>query len=207
MRVSFFVALAALSTAQAVAVDYKTLSKLNKRGDGIPDFSWCGYHASNDRLPDADRAATKTLGPGSGDQAKRIQDALDAVAKAGGGVVALKAGEYQLSSTLTIPSKTGLRGAGQDKTTLLPDSGSWHAVVMGPAKPGDAKVGISTDITDKYVPVGSNKVTVKSSSGFSVGQTVWVERKATQKWIDANGMGHLVNSDGSLTATGQAYNS
>ena len=47
-----------------------------------------------------------------------IQRALDALAKRGGGTVALPAGEFTFTGTLRIPANVTLTGAGKDTTTL-----------------------------------------------------------------------------------------
>ncbi|KAI0154514.1 hypothetical protein GGR57DRAFT_465936 [Xylariaceae sp. FL1272] len=180
--------LAVLAAAIAVSVDYRTLEA--DKGDKLPDFSFCGYHSSNDPLPSTTREAADTLSPTSGDQSQRIQDALDAISSSGGGVLELKSGEYQLSKGVVIPTKTSLRGAGQGKTVVLPKNGSFMAFTMGTevARP---KPESTVDITDEYVPVGALEVTVKNASGLRAGQAVWIQRAVTQEWIDANGMATL----------------
>ncbi|KAK8024656.1 hypothetical protein PG993_012722 [Apiospora rasikravindrae] len=177
-------------------VDYTKLQ--TKQGDKLPDFSFCGYHASNDPLPAANRAATSSLSAASGDQTKRIQDALDKISSAGGGVLHLKAGEYQLSSGVMIPPKTSLRGDGAGKTKIQLKDGTLVAFTMG-TKVSGPKAGTPVDITDKYVPVGSDKVTVKSASGLKVGQSVFIQRAVTQEWVVANGMANLEEGDHWLT--------
>lgn len=181
------------SAAAAASVDYATLK--NDRGDGLPDFSFAGYRASNEALPAADRAAAKELSPASGDggdQHAAIQEALDAVAAQSGGVVALAAGEYRLSDTLRIPNGTTLRGAGPASTTLLPQSSKLDAVVMGDEDLEDPTPGDAVDITDDYVPVGATEVTVEDAAGLEAGQQVRVQRAVTDKWVRANGMADLV---------------
>ncbi|KAK8876831.1 hemagglutinin-related protein [Apiospora arundinis] len=177
-----------LPLALAANVDWTKLQ--TKQGDKLPDFSFCGYHASNDPLPAANRAATSSLSAGSGDQTKRIQDALDKISSSGGGVLHLKAGEYQLASGVVVPPKTSLRGDGPGKTKIQLKDGTKVAFTMGTKVKGP-KVETPVDITDKYVPVGSNKVTVKSASGLKAGQSVFIQRAVTQKWVNANGMGNL----------------
>ena len=181
-----------ISAAAAVSVDYVGLK--NDRGDGIPDFSYSGYRASNEPLPPANRAATKTLAAsGNGDQRARIQEALDVMAAQGpGGVVALKAGEFHISNTLRIHNGTTLRGAGPAKTTLLPASGKFDAVVLGDDDLDDPKPGAAVDITDAYVPVGATQVTVKDTAGLKSGQKIRIQRAVTDKWVRANGMADLM---------------
>ncbi len=46
-------------------------------------------------------------------------------------------------------------------------------------------------IVDHYVPVGTSQVTVEDAAGLDVGQSVWIERRVTKKWVNDNGMGNL----------------
>ena len=187
---SFVLPLLVFPAALAATVDYTSLK--DGKGNGIPDFSFCGYHASNDPLPSSSRAASVTLKAATGDQSKTIQDALNKVASSsGGGVVALAAGDYHLNSGLTIPQGVSLRGAGPGKTTLLPKDGTFSVITMG-TKVSNPKPGTAFSITDKYVPVGATKITLKDATGLKVGQNVWVQRAVTAKWVRANGMADLV---------------
>jgi len=52
-------------------------------------------------------------------------------------------------------------------------------------------VGVTTKITNSYVPVGASNVTVASTDGFTVGQTIFIQRIASAEWIEANGMNNL----------------
>ncbi|MBM4043023.1 MAG: hypothetical protein FJ290_31425, partial [Planctomycetes bacterium] len=54
----------------------------------------------------------------AGDQTDRLNKALDAVKKNGGGVLALPAGIFIIKGTLQVPPKSILRGAGEGKTIL-----------------------------------------------------------------------------------------
>ena len=195
---------AGLRATVAVTVDWKTLKNATT-GNGIPDFSYCGYHQSNISLPSSHRTAVKTLSAGSGDQSAVIQAALNDVSQAGGGVVALEAGSYMLKMGLLIPNGTTLRGSGPSETTLLPASGSLTTVTLGKGA-SNPQPGIAVDITDSYVVVGANVVTVKSTSGLKVGQSVWVQRRVTTDWVRANGNGGLGTRDGTwLTVSGPIF--
>jgi hypothetical protein len=192
--------LALSAQAAPPTVDYKSLK--TDKGDGIPDFSFCGYHSSNDPLPSTSRPATTMLNATSGDQRSRIQSALNSVSSAGGGVVALAAGTYQISSPgLVIPNGTTLRGAGPDDTVLKPVDGSFTAVTIGSKSVSSPKPATTVQITDSYVPVGASKVTVASASGLKSGQSVWVQRRVTQKWITANGNGGITSTGGKTWLT------
>lgn len=177
-------------TATPVTVDYTQIT--NQRGDLLPDFSFCGYHASADTLPLDNTAASQTLSPGKGDQAPQIQATLNQVAAAGGGVVLLNAGTFELLSGITIQSNTILRGSGVGMTTLAFTNPGSGFISIGNADAGEATTGVTTDITDTYVPVGTSNVNVASTDGFTIGQTVFVQRTASAAWIAANGMNDLV---------------
>lgn len=177
----------------AVAVDYTKISGNNPL-DKLPDFSFCGYHASEIAIP-IPKNNTITLSTSSGDQTSKIQSALNSVASGGGGVVGLHSGTYTISSLLTIPSGVLLRGEGVNKTYFQVPNASQNWIQLGETATGSAKTLQTTSITDSYVPVGATQVFVESAAGFSVGQTIYIKRLVTQAWITAQGMAYL-NEDG-----------
>ncbi|KAK7185020.1 hypothetical protein DPSP01_002849 [Paraphaeosphaeria sporulosa] len=169
----------------ATTIDYR--KAWTTKGDKIPNFSFAGYHESESALPSLSSSAKKTLSPGSGDQHATIQAALDEVFQDGGGVVALKAGTFALSSGLLIQNGTILRGAGIRKTILTVKDLSEDVVTLGKTS-GKEKKGKSIKITDDYVPAGTGTVHVADARGLSLGMEVYVERGVTQKWINKMGM-------------------
>jgi hypothetical protein len=177
----------------AKTIDYK--KAWTSKGDKIPNFSFAGYHQSEVALPALSMSATKTLSPSSGDQSAAIQAALDKVFQDGGGVVALKAGTYSLSSSLVIQNGTTLRGAGIGKTILRVKDLSEDVVILGSSS-GKEKKGKSIKITDNYVPAGTGTVHVADARGLSVGMDVYVERGVTQMWIDGMGMKAHTKAEG-----------
>jgi hypothetical protein len=184
---------AATAATATVSVDYTQI--VNSRGDKLPDFSYCGYHASEKGLPPwGNFTATLTLNAGKGNQAPTIQAALDKVAAAGGGVVALDAGTFEMEGGLIIPDKTILRGAGIGISILTLTNLSSNFISMGNANVGPVTTGVTTNITSDYVPVGASDITVASTAGFTIGQTIFVQRKASAAWIKANGMDTLVRN-------------
>ncbi|KAI1382430.1 hypothetical protein F4677DRAFT_458543 [Hypoxylon crocopeplum] len=175
----------------AVNVDWTTIT--NKRGDHLPDFSFCGYHASDKELPSISRPTSATLKASSKDQTSQIQTALDKVAASGGGVVELGPGTFRISPGLTIPNGTTLRGSGIESTHLsvskLKESIPLIAFGKDPAhrvQPSSTK-----SITDSYVGVGASTVTVQDTKGLQAGQAVFISRTVTAKWIRYNGMADL----------------
>jgi len=136
----------------AETVDYKNTK--NAKGDKLPNFNFCDYHASEIASPAVDRKATKTLKPGTGDQSASIQAALDEFYKAGGGIVALEAGNYKISPGLVIRNQTILRGAGTGNTVLTVNSLSENVFTLG-NQTSTGKIIKTSLITDDYIPVGT----------------------------------------------------
>ncbi|KAF1960988.1 hypothetical protein CC80DRAFT_269394 [Byssothecium circinans] len=194
VQIPFFLLSLSLSPAlSAKTIEYKKAWTSN--GDKLPDFSYAGYHQSEIALPSLSTQAKKTLSPGSGSQSLAIQAALDEVFASGGGVVALKAGTYALSSDLLIKNGTILRGAGVGKTILTLKDASKSAITLGKSSRKE-KIGESVKITDNYVPAGTDTVHVTDIKGLEVGMEVYVERGVTQKWVDAMGMRAHKKEDG-----------
>lgn len=129
-------------------------------GNRIPDFSYCGYMASEKSIP---ILPVKVVVPlTKGDATLRIQSALDYVANlpvdANGyrGAVLLQKGNYEVSGQLRITaSGVVLRGSGmgENGTTIIGAGTDRQALIKIIGKndvPRDLK---GLKITDTYVPV------------------------------------------------------
>lgn len=159
-------------------------------GNRVPDFSFCGYKASNEPIPFV--GAKVVVEPVSGDATQPLQQAIDYVAglqpDAQGfrGAVLLKPGNYRLEGRLTI-SASGIvirgSGVGADGTTVTAAGQSRETLFRVEGRPvvlNQPKTGVVSG----YVAVGSFKVKVENASLFAVGQPVAVTRPSTQNWID-----------------------
>jgi len=165
----------------------------------IPDFSHCGYMGGGVAIPDVPVATT--LSPRSGDDTRMIQDAIDSVSSrspnANGfrGAVLLRAGRYQVSSTLRITADgVVLRGQGQDVLgTVLEATGHYGYNVISVNGSGELSTISSTirPITSPYVPVGTYSIGVGNARGYSVGDWIIVQRTPNQFWIDDLAMGRF----------------
>lgn len=176
-------------------------------GNTIPDFSHAGYQGGGVSLPYV--AIKETLWPVLGDNADKIQAAIDKVSAlpldASGfrGAVLLKMGFYQLDKPIYIKaSGVILRGEGRsDVGTIL------YGKIPKPAEPGTGPrfrrpalinvtgaAGIKLqeeskqDITDEYVPVGASSFKVVSAKGFKKGDRVIVRRVGNEDWIKKIGL-------------------
>jgi len=180
-------------------------------GDHILDFSNVGYQGRGSQLIPDDVSTTVTISPISGDDTASIQAAIDQVSAlplgADGyrGAVLLQAGTYDIDSQLEIrASGVVMRGEGRDLAgTILhgrnPLSGGTNPnqrpLVRIYGNGSRSNVGSTRNMIDKVVPAGSRSFRVDSTSGFSVGDTVRVERPSTQSWIDDVGMDNPPDGD------------
>ena len=172
---------------------YKTLEK----GDKIMDFSYAGYMGGGVKLPEV--PVKMTVSPGSGDDAKVIQDAIDQVSKMNPvdgfrGAVVLKAGTYNCTKTLAInTSGVVLRGSGSDeKGTIINMTGEAHTGVTIKGSASSKVIGTPVSITDAYVPSGAMAFNVRNSAAFKVGDQIKITRPVTDKWVHFMGMDTLV---------------
>ncbi|KAK6075131.1 hypothetical protein SCUP234_07834 [Seiridium cupressi] len=199
MRVSYLYliesVLAVVRCTFAATVDWTTIS--NDRGDRLPDFSFCGYHASNELLPSTSVAPSVILSPAGGDQTSDIQSALDKIATSGGGVVKLDQGTFHISSGLTVPSNTILRGSGTASTELsvIKQTAGIPLISLGNGTTHRAAPLMTSGILDNYVGIGASTMTVQDAGGFQVGQEVFISRAATEEWIRYNGMADLIRGN------------
>lgn len=164
----------------------------------LPDFSFCGYKGGGIPIPDVPNAAT--VYPGDGDDTQAIQTAINTVSSrspdADGfrGAVLLKAGRYQVSSSLRI--QTGgvvLRGEGQDILGTVLEAvkpSDYDVIILGSGSGSyDVQSGTSRAITTAYIPSGAITFDVDSAEGYSVGELIIVQRTPNQFWIDDLTMG------------------
>jgi hypothetical protein len=160
----------------------------------VPDFSNAGYRGGGVAIPN-NIPVRETVNPGNGDDRARIQAAIDRVgarsADANGfrGAVLLKKGTYQVEGILKI-TKSGvvLRGEGQGSvngTKIIATGQDKRSLIIVEGQGGPIPVtGTTTDITQNFVPVGSNTIQVSRGSVYRVGQDIIVERRPNQKWLD-----------------------
>lgn len=173
-------------------------------GNRIPDFSYSGYTAGINVIPNA---PIKIIVPArNGDMTAEIQQALDYVGslpvdKDGlRGVVLLQKGTYEVQGSLLIrASGVVLRGSGFDeKGTILLGAGTDRATLIRIAGGTDKSVQKPVIITDEYVPVNAQKLKV-ADRNFKAGDKVIIHRPSTIEWIKELRTDHF---GGGITATG-----
>jgi ribosomal protein L28 len=160
-------------------------------GNRIVDFSYCGYKASEQAIPNID---VKVVVPiAKGDATLRIQSALDYVASlpldANGfrGAVLLQKGSYEVFGQLRInASGVVLRGSGMNDngTTLIGAGTGRLALIKIIGVNNIPKDMFGLKITDVYVPVNATKFNVDSSILIkSHSNKIIIRRPSTKKWI------------------------
>ena len=174
-------------------------------GNRIPDFSYCGYKASNEVIPNV---AVKVVVPWkAGDATRRIQAAIDYVSNlplnASGfrGAVLLMPGKHEVDGRLKIAaSGVVLRGSGAgDKGTQLIAAGTERATLIRITGKDDKQIQAEQKINDAYVPVNANSFSVKDPSTFHQGDHIIIHRPSTLNWIHELGTYHF---GGGITSLG-----
>ncbi|MBL7737991.1 MAG: pectate lyase [Chitinophagaceae bacterium] len=167
------------------------------QGNRVPDFSYCGYMASEKPIP---FVPAKVVVPVTkGDATLRIQSALDYVASlpvdASGfrGAVLLQTGNYEVSGQLQImASGVVLRGSGisENGTTLTGAGTGRSALIKIIGKndiPGDMQ-GIR--VRDNYVPVNASSFDGGSTFSYKeISSKIIIRRPSTKNWIETLGTG------------------
>ncbi len=173
--------------------DGKLVYASDASGDRIPDFSYCGYMASEKAIPDA---PVKVVVPvKKGDATLRIQSALDYVASLPAdkdgirGAVLLEKGKYDILGTLLIrTSGVVLRGSGNTlEGTILVAGGKDRATFIRVLGTNNKRVDSWTKITNAYVPVNATEIKVADAGKFKAGDMVMIHRPTTLAWIQKLG--------------------
>ncbi|KAA9345432.1 DUF6298 domain-containing protein [Larkinella humicola] len=177
----------------------------DERGNRISDFSYCGYQAGNQSIPDI---VIRVVVPfRKGDATRRIQAAIDYVStlpiNANGfrGAVLLDKGVHEVSGHLKITaSGVVLRGSGMGTggTTILGTGFSRDNLLTISGK-SDRQTAETGPITDGYVPVNALKIHAGKPTTFKVGDFVQIRRPSTKAWIQQLGTDHF---GGGITSLG-----
>jgi hypothetical protein len=167
----------------------KLIYTFDSEGNRIPDFSYCGYMASEKPIP---IVPVKVVVPvAKGDATLRIQSALDYVASlpvdANGfrGAVLLQKGNYEVLGQLRITaSGVVLRGSGVDNTTITGAGTGRLALIKIVGKNDIPRDMYGLKVTDAFIPVNAVKFNVDSSILIkSHSNKIIIRRPSTANWI------------------------
>ncbi len=162
-------------------------------GNRIPDYSYCGYKASEQVIPNVPVRVTVPVK--EGDATLRIQSALDYVASLPAdkdgfrGAVLVEKGTHSVFGGLKINSSgVVLRGCGTGADgTILIAAGTDRRTLIRITGQNNNKFSTEIKITDKYIPVNAVSFHVPEPSGYKVGDYVQIHRPSTADWIDTLG--------------------
>lgn len=170
------------------------------KGNKIPDYSYAGYHHSEQVIPVI--LVRKTLNALKGDNLNHIQNAIDELESLGvdnkgfRGALLLKSGVYHVEGILKI-KKSGIviRGEGKSTTLIATQSTKSNFIVFeGTSNPEKIK-STKKKITDTYVHLGAQSVTVENNHNFKKGDDIMIERKPNHAWIKMLEMHNLSKTD------------
>lgn len=172
----------------------------------LPDFSFAGYHCGEKVIPNVVvKGNVKDYGAKGDGEADDTQAFIDAVQATHNGALFVPAGTYKLSQMIDLDkSNLVLRGAGQDKTTLLfmahvPKDPDGRTPFGGRGMlnvPGQKKGKKQASII-KGADRGSKTLHLSSTQGLSVGQFVRLKMRnpsdqSLAKYLYA-GLSHLTD--------------
>ena len=164
------------------------------------DYSYCGYHRSEQPIPSA--KVVTYVQPTGGDDAALLQNAIDWVSqqkpdKQTGqrGAVLLSEGTFSLSEPLRIrTSGVVLRGSGRDKTILVKKGydrgaliyieGTHDVVTKETFDVSDTKAG-SLTVCVQGSSLTKNQSVALQSAALNPGTRICIYRPSTQEWIES----------------------
>ena len=198
----YIITLTLLSAAWCFGTVLQAAPKPKKQLYIPMDYSTCGYHASEQAIPNVRVVAR--VSPTGSDCTALLQQAIDQVAMlkpdANGhrGTILLGEGVYAISEPLRITtSGIVLRGMGRNKTTLIKHGVDRGAMIyvegVAPSYAFD-----TIRVADEKVAAGSTTLTIKGGN-LKTGERILITRPCTKEWIE-----HLRMDDfgGGLDYTG-----
>lgn len=181
----------------SIGKDGKLVYTQSDKGDRVPDFSYAGYKAGEEVIPDVPVKVSVPLK--QGDATLRIQSAIDYVSglpldkKGFRGAVLLEKGIHSVNGSLKIQaSGVVLRGSGtgQQGTTILGNGLTRETLFLVLGR-NDKNLSPEVKVTDAYVPVNALKLSVANVKNFKVGDYIQIRRPSTKVWIDKLGADHF----------------
>tara|TARA_R110002050_G_scaffold273113_1_gene417067 strand:- start:61985 stop:65131 length:3147 start_codon:yes stop_codon:yes gene_type:complete len=176
-----------------ITKDKKLEYKMEPNGDRVPDYSYCGYKASESPLPNV---PVKLIIPEKkGDATGLIQSAIDYVSSlpmdANGfrGTILLEKGTFEINGNLLIStSGVVLRGSGSgDNETILKAKGTHRETLIRVAGKNNRVVHDSISLENTYFPVNTSTLTFSKAHAFKIGDKIFINRPSTKEWIESIG--------------------
>lgn len=163
-------------------------------GRFLHDFSYAGYHAGEQAIPDVIAGVERSVlefgadPSGQGDSTAAIQATIDAVAQAGGGVVAIPAGSYRCDDLLTVTSSDlVIRGAGSDQTFVWFTREQDMTGRANLAVRGQVVHGLELALSEDGEPL-AHEVWVADATGLDIGDSIAIGWVITDEFVAEHGM-------------------
>lgn len=158
-------------------------------GNRIPDFSYCGFKASEQPIPNV--PIKVTVPAIKGDATLAIQSAINYLAKLPldkdgyRGTILLAKGKFEVFGQLKITaSGIVLRGSGiGENGTQIIGASTDRATLIRVFGKNDKQLQEELAVSDKYVPVNANKLSVANTENLKVGDDIIIRRPSTKEWI------------------------
>ena len=179
--------IAVLLIACCIALNLQAVPKPKKELYIPMDYSTCGYHASEQTIPNV--PVRQYVAAQTGDCWAAIQQAIDHVSQqkpdANGhrGAVLLGEGVYIISQPIRITtSGIVLRGTDRQKTIIRKTGVERGAAVYIEGRNMPLK-GDTIAVTDPKVMAGDTQLTLQNVKGLQKGQRISIVRPCTKEWI------------------------
>ncbi|MFV8751366.1 glycosyl hydrolase family 28-related protein [Nannocystaceae bacterium ST9] len=164
------------------------------QGRFLHDFSYAGYHAGEQAIPDAIAGVELSViefgadPSGASDSTAAIQATIDAVAQAGGGVVMIPAGSYRCDDLLAVTtSNLVIRGEGPDQTFLWFTREQDMTGRANLALRGQIVQGVEQPLSEDGQPL-AGEVWVADAQGLNVGDSIGVGWVISDEFVAEHGM-------------------
>jgi hypothetical protein len=169
----------------------KIVYEQDEKGNRIIDFSYCGYHQSNDSIPLVNNVIY--IPHTESNASASIQRAIDRIAslppdsKGHRGAVILAPGVYELDKSIIIHSSGIVLRGSDKKQTILKKTGFDRGSVIYIRAKRDAVLQDTATIINSYVPVNAKSFQVSRANLFRVGERIKITRPSTAQWISSIG--------------------
>ncbi|MFC4400121.1 DUF6298 domain-containing protein [Mariniflexile soesokkakense] len=165
--------------------------KIQPNGDRVPDYSYCGYMASESPLPNV--PVKLVIEATEADATLLIQSAINYVSSLPidndgfRGTILLKEGTYKINGSLNIPASGVVLRGSSNKNTVLLATGTHRETLIRVAGINNRTLGDSTELEKKYFPVNTTILTFSQGHSFKIGDKVLINRPSTKEWIESIG--------------------
>ena len=167
--------------------------KIEANGDRVPDYSYCGYKASEELIPNV--PIKLVISETDEDATLLLQSAIDYVSSLPldengfRGTILLKEGIFKIKGNLKLSSSgVVLRGSGSSEngTTLLATRNDRETLIKVVGK-DNRSTDTPIELENKYFPVNTSVLTFSTAHPFKKGDRVIINRPSTKEWIESIG--------------------